>query len=81
MTDPEKVEFSKIDPKTGTVVEFKGEKGAKVGYDAPHAGAGSHHDSQHISWQTGGKRSAGGRERGNIPYTGERHPSRSNVKE
>jgi RHS repeat-associated protein len=79
MTDPSKIQFSKVDPKTGTVVEFKGEGGAKVGYDAPHRTPGANHDTQHISWQSAGKRSRGGAQRGNIPYQGERHPSRSDI--
>jgi hypothetical protein len=81
MNDPAKVQFSKMDPKTGTVVEFKGEKGAKVGYDGPHASSGAHHDEQHISWQSGGKRDSGGRGRGNIPYSGDQHPSRTDIKD
>lgn len=52
MNDPSKVTFSKVDEKTGTVVEFKGEGGAKIGYDGPHASPGPHHDTQHISWQS-----------------------------
>lgn len=76
MTDPSKVSFSKVDEKTGTVVEFKGEGGAKIGYDGPHASPGPHHDTQHISWQSAGKRDQGGTKRGNIPYKGGRHPSR-----
>ncbi len=80
MTDPSRVVFSKVDPKTGTVVEFKGSGGAKVGYDGPHKSPGPHHDTQHISWQTGGKRSQGGRERGNEPYSGPQHPSRPDRK-
>jgi hypothetical protein len=46
----------KVDPETGTLTEFKGEKGAKVGYDGPHKSPGAHHESQHISWQSSGKR-------------------------
>ena len=77
MTDPSKVSFSKVDPQTGTVTEFKGPGGAKIGYDGPHPGTpGPHHDTQHISWQSAGKRGAGGAQRGNIPYSGPRHPSR-----
>ena len=79
MTDPDKVKITKYDETTGTAVEFKGEGGAKVGYDAPHDTPGAHHDTQHISWQSSGKRGKGG-ERGNIPYTGPRHPSRSGRK-
>ena len=29
------VDFSKVDPKTGTVVEFNGAGGAKLGYNGP----------------------------------------------
>lgn len=81
MNDPSKVQFSEVDEKTGTIVEFKGEGGAKVGYDGPHASPGPHHDTQHISWQSAGKRGDGGAQRGNIPYSGERHPSRPDRKD
>lgn len=82
MTDPSKVTFSKVDAATGTVVEFKGEGGAKVGYDGPHTQTpGAHHDTQHISWQSAGKRDAGGTKRGNEPYSGPRHPSRPDRKD
>lgn len=81
MNDPSAVEFSKMDPVTGTVVEFKGPGGAKIGYDGPHASPGPHHDTQHISWQSAGKRGDGGAKRGNIPYSGARHPSRPDRKE
>ena len=81
MTDPSKVQFSKIDSETGTVVEFKGEGGAKVGYDGPHESPGPHHDTQHISWQSAGKRDSGGAQRGNEPYSGPQHPSRPDRKE
>jgi RHS repeat-associated protein len=80
MTNPADVKFSKVDPKTGTVVEFKGPNGAKVAYDTPHDSPGPGHDQPHVGWQTEGKRSAGGTERGNIPYEGSQHPSRPNVK-
>jgi hypothetical protein len=80
MTDPEDVTFSKVDPETGTVVEFKGPDGAKVAYDPPHASPGEGHDMAHVGWQTAGKRGAGGAERGNITYDGPQHPSRSPVK-
>ena len=80
MTNPEDVKFTKVDPKTGTVVEFKGKDGAKVAYDGPHDSPGPHHDTQHVGWQTGGKRSSGGSDRDNIPYNGPRHPSRSSTK-
>jgi RHS repeat-associated protein len=81
LTDPSKVQFSKVDPKTGTVVEFKGEGGAKVGYDGPHKSPGPHHDTQHISWQSAGKRGSGGAQRGNEPYSGPQHPSRPDRKD
>jgi hypothetical protein len=81
MDDPATVEFSKVDPETGTVVEFKGLDGAKVGYDGPHESPGPHHDAQHISWQSAGKRTDGGAQRRNIPYSGERHPSRPERKD
>ncbi len=80
MIDPSKVQFSKVDKTTGTVVEFKGPGGAKVGYDGPHKSPGPHHDTQHISWQSAGKRGSGGAKRGNIPYDGPRHPSRPDRK-
>lgn len=74
------VELSKIDPATGTIVEFKGRGGAKVGYDGPHPGTpGPHHDTQHISTQKAGRRPEGG-QRLNIPYSGPQHPSRPNKK-
>ncbi len=81
MKDPSTVKFSKMDEKTGTVVEFKGEGGAKVGYDGPHASPGPNHDTQHISYQSAGKRGEGGAKRGNIPYSGDRHPSRPDRKD
>lgn len=80
MTNPEEVEFSKVDPETGTVVEFKGKGGAKVGYDGPHDSPGPYHDQQHISWQSAGRRRAGGATRDNIPYDGPQHPSRTKIK-
>jgi hypothetical protein len=81
MTDPSNVQFSKVDAETGTVVEFKGPDGAKIGYDGPHQSPGPNHDTQHISWQSAGKRNTGGGERGNIPYGGPQHPSRPPRKE
>ena len=80
MTDQNKVQFTKVDPKTGTVVEFKGPDGAKVSYDTPHASPGPAHNDPHVGWQTGGKRNSDGAERGNIPYSGQQHPSRSPIK-
>ena len=50
---------------------------ATLGYDGPHPNTpGDCHDVKHISWQSAGKRSADG-ERGNIPYDGPQHPSRT----
>jgi RHS repeat-associated protein len=75
MTDPADVKFTRVDPKTGTVVEFKGPDGASVRYDKPHTETpGPAHDQPHVSWQSGGKVSEGGRQRGNIPYGGQQHP-------
>jgi RHS repeat-associated protein len=81
MTNPENVAFSKMDPVTGTVVEFKGAGGAKVAYDAPHADMDSAqgHDKPHIGWQTAGKRGCGC-QRGNITYEGPQHPHRPDQK-
>jgi len=54
MTDPSNVKFSKVDEVTGTVVEFKGPGGSKVGYDGPHDSPGPHYDTQQhqlaVSW-------------------------------
>ncbi|EBR0224143.1 type IV secretion protein Rhs [Salmonella enterica subsp. enterica serovar Monschaui] len=82
MTNPEDVTFSKVDPKTGTVVEFKGPNGAKVAYDAPHADmdVAAGHDKPHVGWQSAGKRGSGGANRGNITYDGPQHPHRSDSK-
>lgn len=81
MTNPDKVKFSKVDPETGTVVEFKGEKGAKVAYDAPHVdmNPSKGHDKPHVGWQSGGKQPTGGN-RGNNTYDGPQHPSRPTKK-
>ncbi|WP_297955218.1 polymorphic toxin type 47 domain-containing protein, partial [uncultured Neisseria sp.] len=83
MTNPSEVQFSKYDPKTGTVVEFKGRGGAKVAYDAPHADmdVSAGHDKPHVGWQTEGKRKSNGARRGNITYRGEQHPHRSDNKD
>jgi RHS repeat-associated protein len=82
MTNPENVSFSKMDPATGTVVEFKGPGGAKVAYDAPHADldATQGHDKPHVGWQTAGKRGCGCGKRGNITYEGPQHPHRPDEK-
>lgn len=77
LTDPNKIKFGEEDVNgTGTVVEFKGEKGAKVVYDAPHPDKDPEHghDKPHIGTQTAGKKSLGGRERVNITYEGPQHP-------
>nr|WP_241006648.1 polymorphic toxin type 47 domain-containing protein [Serratia liquefaciens] len=81
MTNPENVSFSKMDPVTGTVVEFKGTGGAKVAYDAPHADMNSAqgHDKPHVGWQSAGKRGCGC-QRGNITYEGMQHPHRPDQK-
>jgi len=80
MTEANQVKFTKVDPETGTVVEFKGEGGAKVAYDGPHPGTpGPAHDVPHVGWRSAGKRPVGS-VRGNIPYKGPRHPSRSPIK-
>lgn len=63
MTNPNDVKFSKVDPKTGTVVEFKGPGGAKVAYDGPHATPGPGHNSSHVGYQSAGKRTQGGTQR------------------
>lgn len=79
LTDPSKVKFTKVDPKTGTVVEFEGPGGSKVAYDSPHKDKDpeSGHDKPHVGWQASGKRYLGGRQRGNITYEGDQHPYRS----
>ena len=81
MDDSSKVAFGKEDA-TGTVVEFKGPKGAKVAYDGPHADMDSEkgHDQPHVGWQTGGKQPDGGA-RGNITYDGPPGPARSDKKD
>jgi hypothetical protein len=56
LTDPNKIIFTQVDPTTGTVVEFAGAEGGKVGYDTPHTKPGAHHDVPHISAQKPGKR-------------------------
>jgi RHS repeat-associated protein len=80
MLDPDDVKFTKVDPATGTVVEFKGPGGAKVAYDSPHPSEGPGHDMPHVGWQTAGKRGTDGAARGNITYDGPQHPHRSPVK-
>ncbi|MGC6095913.1 polymorphic toxin type 47 domain-containing protein, partial [Citrobacter portucalensis] len=82
MINPEDVTFSKVDPQTGTVVEFKGPNGAKVAYDAPHADMDviAGHDKPHVGWQSAGKRGSGGANRGNVTYDGPQHSHRSDSK-
>lgn len=79
MSDATLVVISKYEARTGTAVEFKGPRGAKVVYDGPHAdmNALAGHDKPHVGWQSGGKRRAGGTARGNITYDGPQHPHRS----
>ncbi len=88
LTDPSKVQFTKYCERTGTVVEFKSTDGGKVAYDGPHKKRADEseedwrkagHDKPHVGWQTPGKRPADA-QRGNITYSGEQHPSRSNRK-
>ncbi len=45
-------------------VEWRHDSGAEVNMDWPHAKNGP--DAAHVGWQTGGKRGAGGGERGHI---------------
>jgi rhs-family protein len=73
---------TKIDPITGTEVEFKGSNGSKVAYDSAHPDmdATKGHHKPHIGVQTGGKRGKGGTQRWNLTYDGDIHPHRSNVK-
>ena len=74
LTDPSKVKVSKVDPKTGTAVEFKGPNGAKVEYDSPHPSEGPGHDKPHVGFRYGKGRN---HVRGNITYDGPQHPHRS----
>ena len=52
---------TKVDPITGTEVEFKGANGAKIAYDSAHPDMDftKGHDKPHIGVQTQGKRSDG----------------------
>ncbi len=79
MTDPSKVGFKKADPETGTVTEFEGPKGAKVGYDKPHTTPGPGHDKPHVSWTNGGKKKDDGHRRGNYTHDDPEQPSRPDV--
>ncbi len=82
MTKPEDITFTKTDPNTGTVVEFKGPNGSKVAYDSSHTDMDVNvgHDKPHVGWQSEGKRGSGGANRGNVTYDGPLHPHRSNIK-
>ncbi len=68
----------KIDPLTGTEVEFLGSNGSKIVFDAPHIDMDvtSGHDLPHIGVMEAGKRSAGA-EKYNLTYDGAQHPYRS----
>jgi RHS repeat-associated protein len=80
ITDPNDVQFTQVDPVTGTVVEFRSKKTkAEVNYDNPHADMDpvTGHDQTHIGWQKGkGKAKA----KGNITYPSENHPARTTNK-
>jgi hypothetical protein len=73
---------TKIDPKTGTEVEFKGSNGSKVAYDSSHADmdVSQGHHKPHVGVQEGGKRGVGGAKRYNLTYDGPLHPHRSPIK-
>jgi hypothetical protein len=73
---------TKVDPITGTEVQFRGSNGSKLAFDAPHADMDpiSGHDKPHIGVQEGGKKASGGGERHNLTYDGDQHPSRTNEK-
>jgi RHS repeat-associated protein len=71
-----KVTFTRADPATGTITEFKGANGAEVGYDKPHDSPGESHDENHVSAQSAGKKRDGGSVSRNFPYSGQQHPSR-----
>lgn len=83
LNQADSVEFTKVDPKTGTVVEFKGSNGSKMNYDSPHKdmAPSAGHDKPHVGWQTGGKRRSGGAGRGNVTHNDSSHPTRPDVKE
>jgi uncharacterized protein RhaS with RHS repeats len=73
---------TKIDPVTGTEVEFKGSNGSKVAYDSAHADmdASLGHDKPHVGVQQGGKRGKRGAKRANLTFDGPTHPHRSPIK-
>jgi RHS repeat-associated protein len=75
-------EPTKVDPVTGTEVEFKGSNGSKVAYDSAHPDmkATNGHHKPHVGVQTGGKRGKGGTQRWNLTYDGDVHPHRSDIK-
>ena len=70
---------TKVDPITGTEVEFKGANGSNIAYDSayPDMDFTKGHDKPHIGVQTQGKRSDGGSKRFNLTYDGNTHPHRS----
>ena len=76
MTNPKDVKFTKQDPKTGTIVEFKNSNRGKVVYDSPHDTPGPGHDKPHVGFQQGKGRTE---VQGNITYDGPQHPHRSNT--
>lgn len=53
---------TKVDPITGTEVEFKGSNGSKIAFDSPHPDMDPKlgHDKPHIGVQNGGKRAMEG---------------------
>jgi len=70
---------TKVDPITGTEVEFKGANGSKIAYASAHPDMDftKGHDKPHIGVQTQGKRSDGGSKRFNLTYDGNTQPHRS----
>ncbi len=81
MTDPANVRFTREDPQTGTIVEFKGTRSQHVAYDAPHADGNpaNGHDMPHVGYSTEGK--GADRVKANITYDGEQHPYRTTCEE
>lgn len=72
---------TKVDPLTGTEVEFKGSNGSKICYDSPHPDMNPKlgHDKPHIGVNTGEKRTVTPKKdlRYNLTYDGEQHPYRT----
>src|SRR5437899_5788246 len=72
------VKFTRVDPKTGTVVEFKGLMVPKSDMTSPTPKLQDlRMTSSTLVGRAAGKVSEGGRQRGNIPYSGPPHPSSS----